>query len=85
LEESFFLGLRLTRGVNLSDLSADFGNKVVDNFRDAIAELVRDGLMQHDGHLIRLTAQGRLLSNEVFEKFLFAEEVSAAAAPLVVE
>ena len=85
LEESFFLGLRLTRGVNLSDLSADFGNKVVDNFRDAIAELVRDGLMQQDRDFIRLTAQGRLLSNEVFEKFLFAEEVSAAAAPLVVE
>ena len=85
LEESFFLGLRLTGGVNLSELSADFGKKVVDAFRDAIAELVRDGLMQRDGDFIRLTAQGRLLSNEVFERFLSPEEASAAAAPLVVE
>ena len=85
LEESFFLGLRLTRGVNLLELSATFGQKVVDTFKDTIAELVRDGLMQRDGNFIRLTAQGRLLSNEVFEKFLSADEVSTAAAPLVVE
>lgn len=85
LEESCFLGLRLTRGVNLLELSATFGQKVVDTFKDTIAELVRDGLMQRDGNFIRLTAQGRLLSNEVFEKFLSADEVSTAAAPLVVE
>jgi oxygen-independent coproporphyrinogen-3 oxidase len=85
LEESFFLGLRLTRGVNLSELSADFGKKAVENFSDAIAELVRDGVMKRDGDCIRLTAQGRLLSNEVFEKFLSPEEVSTATPPLAVE
>src|SRR3984957_17576291 len=85
LEESFFLGLRLTRGVNLSELSADFGNKAVENFSDPIMELVRDGLIQQDGDTIRLTAQGRLLSNEVFEKFLSPEEVLTATPPLAVE
>ena len=85
LEESFFLGLRLTRGVNLSELSADFGNKAVENFSDPIMELVRDGLIQQDGDTIRLTAQGRLLSNEVFEKFLSPEEVLTARPPLAVE
>jgi len=85
LEEDFFLGLRLTCGVNLSQLSANFGKKVVEDYTNAIAELVRDGLMQRDGDFIRLTAQGRLLSNEVFEKFLSPEEVSTTAAPLVVE
>jgi coproporphyrinogen III oxidase-like Fe-S oxidoreductase len=77
LEESFFLGLRLTRGVNLSELSADFGKQAIENFRDTISELVRDGLMQRDGDFIQLTAQGRLLSNEVFERFLSPEEVLA--------
>ncbi len=77
LEESFFLGLRLTRGENLQELSATFGEQAVGGFRDTIAELVRDGLMQQDGDFIRLTAQGRLLSNEVFERFLSPEEVSA--------
>jgi oxygen-independent coproporphyrinogen III oxidase len=85
LEESFFLGLRLTRGVNLSELSADFGKKGVENFSDAIAELVRDGMMKRDGDFIRLTAQGRLLSNEVFEKFLSPAEVLTATPPLAVE
>jgi oxygen-independent coproporphyrinogen III oxidase len=85
LEERFFLGLRLTRGVNLSELSADFGKKAVENFRDTIAELLRDGLMRRDGDLIQLTAQGQLLSNEVFEKFLSPEEASTATPPLTVE
>jgi len=85
LEESFFLGLRLNRGLGLPELSATFGEKAVDTFRDAIAELVRDGLMRQDGGSIRLTAQGRLLSNEVFEKFLSSEEVLTATPPLVVE
>jgi oxygen-independent coproporphyrinogen-3 oxidase len=85
LEENFFLGLRLTRGVNLLELSANLGEQAVGNFRDAIAELVRDGLMQRDGDFIRLTAQGRLLSNEVFENFLSSEYVSTAAPPLAVE
>jgi oxygen-independent coproporphyrinogen III oxidase len=85
LEESFFLGLRLARGVNLQELSITFGGQVVENFQDTIAELVRDGLMQLDRGFIRLTTRGRLLSNEVFEKFLSHEEVLASAAPLVVK
>jgi oxygen-independent coproporphyrinogen III oxidase len=85
LEESFFLGLRLTDGVNLPELSATFGEPVVGNFRDTIAELVEAGLMRHDSGFIRLTARGRLVSNEVFEKFLLPEEVLRATSPLVLD
>ena len=85
LEESFFLGLRLTGGVNLPELSATFGEPVVGNFRDTIAELVEAGLMLHDSGFIRLTARGRLVSNEVFEKFLLPEEVLRATPPLVLD
>jgi oxygen-independent coproporphyrinogen-3 oxidase len=77
LEESFFLGLRLTRGVDLRALSATFGEQAVENFQNAIAELVRYGLIEQDGNFIRLTVQGRLLSNEVFERFLSAERSSS--------
>jgi oxygen-independent coproporphyrinogen III oxidase len=80
LEESFFLGLRLTRGVNLQELSSTLGEQAVGHFRDTIAELVEDGLMQQNGDFIRLTAQGRLLSNEVFEKFLSEEALASEAA-----
>ena len=70
LEENFFLGLRLTRGVNLQDLSLTFGEDAVGNFGDAIAELVRDGLIQEARNLVSFTSRGRLLSNEVFQRFL---------------
>jgi oxygen-independent coproporphyrinogen-3 oxidase len=85
LEESFFLGLRLTSGVNLPELSATFGEPVVGNFRDTIAELVEAGLMLHASGFIRLTARGRLVSNEVFEKFLLPEEVLRATPPVVLD
>jgi oxygen-independent coproporphyrinogen-3 oxidase len=85
LEESFFLGLRLTEGVNLRELSVRFGGQSVDRFRYVIAELERDGLLQRDGDIIRLTSQGRLLSNEVFEKFLSPEEAPIAEPHSIVE
>jgi oxygen-independent coproporphyrinogen-3 oxidase len=75
LEESFFLGLRLVRGVNLRELSASFGDEAIGNFSGTMAELVEDGLLQQDANLIRLTSKGRLLSNEVFERFLSPAEV----------
>jgi oxygen-independent coproporphyrinogen III oxidase len=74
-EESFFLGLRLTRGVNLLELAAKFGREAVENASAAIATLVEDGLMERRGEFIRLTSRGRLLSNEVFERFLVADEI----------
>jgi oxygen-independent coproporphyrinogen-3 oxidase len=76
LEESFFLGLRLTRGVNLRELSARFGEEAVENARVAIAELVEGGLMEQRGDFICITSLGRLLSNEVFERFILADEIT---------
>jgi oxygen-independent coproporphyrinogen-3 oxidase len=76
LEESFFLGLRLTQGTNLRELAATFGEEAVENVRAEIAELVASGLMERCGDFIRLTSQGRLLSNEVFEKFIAADEIT---------
>ena len=76
MEESFFLGLRLTRGVNLRELAAKFGEDAIEDARAAIAELVEDGLMEQRGDVVCLTSRGRLLSNEVFERFILAEEIA---------
>jgi oxygen-independent coproporphyrinogen III oxidase len=76
LEESFFLGLRLTRGVSLLELAAEFGEDAVANDRAVVAEFVKAGLMQQRGDYVCLTARGRLLSNEVFERFILADEVT---------
>jgi len=70
LEESFFLGLRLNRGVYLAGIAATFGQQAVDEISSIIAELVADGLLHSDADFIRLTPRGRLLSNEIFQRFL---------------
>jgi oxygen-independent coproporphyrinogen III oxidase len=70
LEERFFLGLRLNRGVDLQELSSTFGDPAIEVASRCISGLVEDGLMERDGNIIRLTSKGRLLSNEVFERFI---------------
>jgi oxygen-independent coproporphyrinogen III oxidase len=70
LEETFFLGLRLTCGVNLRQVAAEFGEEAIAGFSETIADFVGTGLMERQGDVIRLTPQGRLLSNEVFERFI---------------
>jgi oxygen-independent coproporphyrinogen III oxidase len=72
LEESFFLGLRLNRGVDLADMAAQFGENAIAGFSVTIDELVSTGLLQREGKAIHLTSSGRLLSNEVFERFISA-------------
>jgi oxygen-independent coproporphyrinogen III oxidase len=74
LEESFFLGLRLTRGIRLRELSRRFGEDSLSQAQTTIAELVADGLMHFQGDFVALTSRGRLLSNEVFERFLATKE-----------
>jgi len=70
LGEAFFLGLRLVCGVNLREVAAEFKEDVIAGLSETIADLVQMGLMEREGDVIRLTPQGRLLSNEVFERFL---------------
>jgi oxygen-independent coproporphyrinogen-3 oxidase len=69
LEEGFFLGLRLNRGVNLGDLERRFGPQVK-KISATLHDLEVLGLLDEKDGTIRLTRKGRLLSNEVFEKFI---------------
>ncbi len=71
LEEEFFLGLRLNRGINLRQLTLNHGAKVI---AGAIADLMKQNLLVKDGDLVRLTPRGRLLSNEVFQRFIAPQE-----------
>jgi oxygen-independent coproporphyrinogen-3 oxidase len=76
LEESFFLGLRLTRGVNLRQLEAEFGADAVEANRASITDLLQSGLLNEHAEVISLTSRGRLLSNEVFERFIEAAQIA---------
>jgi len=74
LEESFFLGLRMTRGVDLRQLEADFGCDAIRRFAENIERFEQEGLLDREGEVIRLKPRGRLLSNEVFESFILADK-----------
>jgi len=66
MEEKIFLGLRLNIGMESSELAAlGVGEEV-------LRELVAEGLLVREKALVRLSAQGRLLSNDVFGRLLEA-------------
>lgn len=70
LQEAFFLGLRLNKGVDLRTAKLEFGKNQVGAYNDTISELTNAGLIEKEAATIRLTAKGRMLSNEVFERFI---------------
>jgi oxygen-independent coproporphyrinogen-3 oxidase len=69
-EEAWFLALRLNAGVSVSALRREFGNQMVAHALDTVEKLAKRNLLIFDGGTVRLTDQGRLLSNDVFQEFL---------------
>jgi oxygen-independent coproporphyrinogen-3 oxidase len=74
LEETFFLGLRLNRGVDLRDVAEKFGCEAVAQVFPIVKQFEAVGLVDARENVVRLTAPGRLLSNEVFQSFLTAPD-----------
>lgn len=72
-EEAWFLGLRLNAGVDVKALEAEFGPEMAAPALEVARRLAQDGLLEFDGATVRLTARGRLLSNDVFQEFLDLE------------
>ncbi len=70
LAEVFFLGLRLTCGLDLQSLRQKYGEERVAAFEPSIEETTAMGLLERTGSTIRLTRRGMLLSNEVFQNFV---------------
>ncbi|MGA2354334.1 MAG: radical SAM family heme chaperone HemW [Terriglobales bacterium] len=112
IEESFFLGLRLNRGIDLNGIGTEISTlapkgslkldchpersegpavrrepaayqreaarptlrpEAIVFWQSAIQQCIDDGLLEQEGSMLRLTARGRLLSNEVFARFLIDE------------
>lgn len=69
-EETFFLGLRLNEGINLQEIGPG-----LHEYGPVIEELAAGGLLIHEGNNLRLTHRGRMLSNEVFERFIGSDEM----------
>jgi oxygen-independent coproporphyrinogen-3 oxidase len=69
-EEAWFLGLRLNAGVEVASLEREFGRSAVAPALESVHRLAETGLLTFDGNTLRLTPQGQLLSNDVFQEFL---------------
>ena len=70
MEEFFFLGLRRMKGVSLIAFAEEFGEDTIDWFDKAISQSIKDGLLEQEGGILRLTPKGIDVSNFVFERFL---------------
>lgn len=66
VEERLFLGLRLNGGVSRAEMKSPEFEK----FSEDIADMVGLGLLDQSATSLKLTSRGRLLSNEVFERFI---------------
>jgi oxygen-independent coproporphyrinogen-3 oxidase len=71
-EEAMFLGLRMNEGVDLEALRTEFGEALVQQAVAALSEAAEAGLAVREGSRVRLTARGRMASNEVFSRLLVA-------------
>jgi len=70
LAEKIFLGLRLCDGIGVDDINSRFGIDLLECYSHQVGELAEAGLLECAGQQLRLTRRGRLLSNEVFWRFL---------------
>ena len=70
IEEAFFLGLRLVKGVDLEESAERYGTAATIAFREELAEMAGAGLVEVEEGCVRLTGRGRLLSNEVFARLI---------------
>ncbi|HEX8128823.1 MAG TPA: radical SAM family heme chaperone HemW [Pyrinomonadaceae bacterium] len=68
--EALFLGLRLMRGVDLTEHRKRFGTDVQSEYAADLSRFREAELIELDGDLLRLTRNGVLLSNEVFAAFV---------------
>jgi oxygen-independent coproporphyrinogen-3 oxidase len=68
--ETMFMGLRLNAGVSYAHFRDRCGAELDDVYGDVCAELVALGLLARDAVGVRLTARGRMLGNQVFQRFV---------------
>lgn len=71
IAETLLMGLRLTQeGIHRVTFRERFGEDVLDIYGDVVSKYTAYGLLHVDDETIRLTRQGRLLSNMVFREFV---------------
>ena len=70
LEEAMFLGLRKREGLDPDTFHTQYGVRFEEVYQKQIDEHLKNGLLEYHHGSLRLTSEGLLLGNEVFESFL---------------
>lgn len=70
MSEYMFLGLRKTKGIDITDFKEEFGTDIKDIFGEAIEDNIASGLLIHDGNCLYLSKRGIDISNTVMSDFI---------------
>ena len=70
MEEFMFLGLRLTKGISISEFERQFGKNIRDVYGKVIDKYADLGLLEICGDYLRLSEKGLDVSNTVMADFL---------------
>lgn len=68
--EAAMLALRMNEGISLGEWERRTGTEFLGEFGEVLAPAFRAGCLERVGERVRLTARGRLVSNEVFAALL---------------
>jgi len=64
------LGLRLTEGIDLDELSSVYRTDVRKKYGKKLADLAERELVELNGSVVRLTKRGMDFANQVFVEFI---------------
>lgn len=73
IEEEMFLGLRLLEGLNIDRVNEKYQLNLIELYQKALNDLLDKGFLEIKGQNLRLTKQGLLMANDVFEQFLLSD------------
>jgi oxygen-independent coproporphyrinogen-3 oxidase len=70
LEEEIFLGLRKSKGLDISAINRKFGIDFKEKYSNVIDKYQKSGYLNFDGNICNLTESGILVSNVILVDFL---------------
>ena len=73
IEEFMFLGLRMTEGISKTNFTKRFCINIEEVYKEELAKLKKEGLIEEKGDYIYLTKRGTDVSNQVFVEFMEPE------------
>lgn len=70
MAERLFLGLRMTDGVNINNFNEEFGVSFNEVYGDVCSDLYSNGFIELRDGCLRLLPKARVVSNQVFVRFV---------------